>query len=134
MVKTFSKEFLLKATEVLRGYYDTVMMIKKIFKKRQMFAYVSNRIDFNIVKTKKEQPRMSEQKRNYKTKKHSSRSTIMINKLLEHPDDCMESGALFIFADYDFDASTNAIKAYASISAKCNKRIALETTKVFKMV
>ena len=100
MVKTFSKEFLLKATEVLRGYYDTVMMIKKIFKKRQMFAYVSNRIDFNIVKTKKEQPRMSEQKRNYKTKKRmedaeadqmspqltrcgfrtdSSRSTIMIN-------------------------------------------------------
>ena len=59
---------------------------------------------------------------------------LLLKKLLEHLDDCMESGGLFIFADYDFDASTIAIKAYASISAKCNKIIALETTKVFKVV
>ncbi|ODV73380.1 uncharacterized protein CYBJADRAFT_173379 [Cyberlindnera jadinii NRRL Y-1542] len=142
-----------------QSYRSAVKRFNKevLLKKRQRIAYVSNRIASKILKKKKgrERPGKLEQKRNYKTKKlmedseadqtspqltesdsrtDSSQSTIMINKLLEHLDDCMESGGLFIFADYDFDASTNAIKAYASSSAKCNRRIALDTTKVFKVI
>ena len=65
---------------------------------------------------------------------HDTDMSILLKKPLDHLDDCMDAGDLFIFADYDFDTSTSGIKAYASISAKCNRRIALETTKVFKVI